>query len=74
MNQLHDYVSHMYSKLLSAFKKGYGSEHVLLHVTEQWQNALDNENVIGTVPMDLSKEFDCVPHYLLIAKLNAYIA
>ncbi len=72
MNQLHDHVSHLYSKLLSAFRKGYGCEHVLLHVTEHWKDALDNDKGISTMTMDLSKTFDCVPHSLLIAKLNAY--
>ncbi len=71
VNQLHNHVSHMYSKLLSAFRKGYRCEHVL-HVTEQWKNGLDNDKVIGIVLMDLSKASDSVPHFLLIANLNAY--
>jgi retron-type reverse transcriptase len=33
---------------------------------------LDNKKYVGAVLMDLSKAFDCVPHDLLIAKMDAY--
>ena len=33
---------------------------------------LDNNNVVGTVLTDLSKAFDCTPHDILVAKLDAY--
>ncbi len=56
VNQLNGQVSQMYSLLLSALRKGYGREHVVvLNVTEQWKNVLDNDKIIGTVLMDLSK-------------------
>ena len=32
----------------------------------------DNENVFAAPLMDLSKAFDCLPHELIIAKLNSY--
>ncbi len=33
---------------------------------------LDNHSFVGTILMDLSKAFDCIPHGLLVAKMNAY--
>ena len=40
--------------------------------TEDWEASLDNKTLVGTVLMDLSKAFDCIPHDVLIAKLHAY--
>ena len=33
---------------------------------------MDNGNVFGALLTDLSKAFDCLPHDLIIAKLNSY--
>ena len=35
-------------------------------------NGARNSEYIGTVLMDLLKVYDCIPHDLLIAKLEAY--
>ena len=39
---------------------------------ENWKNALDEDFLVATVLMDLSKAFDCIPHDELIAELHAY--
>ncbi len=50
-----------------AFRNGIGCEQVLVNVTEQWKLALNNDKIIGTILMDLSKAFDCLPHKQLIS-------
>ena len=53
-------------------KKSYSSNHVLLRLTENWKKSQDNKSFVGTVLMDLSIVFDCIPHDLLAAKLHVY--
>ena len=43
-----------------------------MRLIEDWKASLNNKKLVGTVLMDLSKAFDCIPHNLLIAKLHAY--
>ena len=57
---------------VSAYRKGYNSQYVLIRRLEECRQHLDNNKVVGSVFMDLSKAFHCVPHDLLIAKLAAY--
>ena len=60
------------SDFISAYRKGRRTNHVLLRLIENWKTALDSNLFTGAVLMDLSKAFDCIPHDLIIAKLNAY--
>ena len=43
-----------------------------MRLIDNWKRALDGNFQIVTVLMDLLKAFHCIPHDLLIAKLNAY--
>ena len=72
LNGMLEHVNSILSDKISAYRKGYSCQHVLLKLTEEWRKHLDNNQVVGAVLMDLSKAFDCIPHELLIAKLSAY--
>ena len=66
------FINTFLSKFIAACRENYSSSHVLLRLTENWKQALDENFVVGTVLMDLSKAFDCTPCDLLIATLYAY--
>ena len=60
------------SKYQCGFRKGFSAQHCLLAMLEKWKSAVDNKKTFGALLTDLSKDFDCLSHDLLIAKLNAY--
>ena len=70
--QLIVYLDTTLSVFIGAHRKAYGTQHVLIRLLEDWKTKLDNNYIVGALLMDLSKAFDCIPHDLLIAKLNAY--
>ena len=56
------------SPFISAYRKNYNMEHVLLRLLEEWRKNLDNNKTVGGILMDLLKEFDCVSYAFLLAK------
>ena len=70
--QIEKFSEKILSPKLCGFRKGYSTQHALSNLLKNWQKTLDKSGVLGTVLMDLSKAYDCLPHDLLIAKLSAY--
>ena len=71
-NQITSLTEQFLCKYQSGFRNGLNAQHCFLAMLEKWKKAIDTKNVFGALLTDLSKAFDCLPHGLIIAKLNAY--
>jgi hypothetical protein len=70
--QLVNYFENIFNPFLAAFRSDFGWQSTLLPVIEDWKHALDNNEYLAAILMEILKAFDCLPHDLLLLKLNAY--
>ena len=54
------------------FQTSIHCTHCFLVMVEKKKKIGDNRGVFAAVIIDLFKAFDCIPHGLLIEKLNAF--
>ena len=59
-------------KYQCGFRRGYNAQQFLVSLIKRWNKSVDNGGAFGALLTDLSKAFDCLPHELLIARLDAY--
>ena len=71
-DQLHIYMNNFLNELLCGFLKAHITQHALFKLLQAWQKGLDSSGFIGTILINLSKAYDCLPHDLLITKLGTY--
>ena len=72
-NQLGKYIDTFLNKLLCEFRKAHSTQHVLFKLPpQQSQKVIDNSGIVGTILMDLSKRYNCLPLNHIIAKFEAY--
>ena len=55
--QIEKFSEKMLSPKFCGFRKGHSAQHAPLNLLKNWQKALDNSGVVGTVLMDLSKVY-----------------
>ena len=70
INISNKYFESLLSQFQCGLKQGFSAQNCLLVMVEKIKKIRDNKGVFAAVLTDLSKAFDCIPHGLLIAKLN----
>ena len=70
-DQIQLFFDSLLSKYLCGFRRGYNAQHCVITLIEKWRKSVDNGGAFGALLTDISKAFDCLPHELLIAKLDA---
>ena len=69
--QLSAHFENFFNPFIGAFKQGMRCQSTLPRLVEDWPGALEKREYVAAVPMDLSKAFDCIPHDMLLVKLQA---
>ena len=65
-DQLYEDAEISLNKILCGFRKAHSTQHVLFRLFQKWQKELNSSAIVGTILMDLSKAYDCLPHDLAI--------
>ena len=61
-----------FNEILCGLRKAHSAQHASCELITSWQTSLRKGGLVGSILMDLSKAYDCLKDYLLLAKLQAY--
>ena len=68
--QFKPFVETFLTGFVAAYRERYSCNYLLMQLMVNWKRPFNEIFHIGTVLMDLSKSFDCIPHDLLA---NSYM-
>ena len=71
-DQLSEYFEKYLNSILYGFRKAHSPQHAPFKLLQAWQEELGKGGFVETILMDLFKVYDCLPHGVLVAKLEAY--
>ena len=72
-HQINHYFQSLLSELQCGLRQGFSAQHCFLVMVEKMKKKnRDNRGVFAAILTFLSEAFECIPHGLLIAKLNAF--
>ena len=54
-----------------AYSEGHSTDLLLVHLSEIWRAAIDENKVVAVAFVDFKKAFDCVSHPILLHKLRS---
>ena len=61
-SQVYSYIQQYVNPLLCKSRQGHGTQHALFLLLQAWQKELNESGYTGTVLMNLSKAYSCLPH------------
>ena len=67
-----NYFENIFWKYQCGFRQGLSAQYCLIYLIEKSKKSVDKGKTFDSLLTNLSKAFDCLPHDLIIAKLNAY--
>ena len=69
---MESYTINITSNFRCGFRKGFNARQCLINMIEKAKGVMDKSGHFSTLLINLSKAFDCLPHYLIIIKLDSY--
>ena len=70
--QIENCIENIISNFQCGFRNGFNAQKCLIGMIEKAKRIMHKGGHFSALLTDLSKAFDCLPHDLLIAKLDAY--